>query len=144
MLLLTSIILQATAPPTPMALAGFALGIISLCLTVFFAMRKEAREDGMTPSQRLKKAEARLADHDVLHTGQNHARENWADTFQARFDQYRAEQDRRCRALEAHVSDVQRLKETIAGMQAKLDRLPAMEGKLDRLTELLTAKIANR
>jgi hypothetical protein len=66
-------LLSEVTPSINITFSGI-VSLISLCVVLILAFRKESREDGQTTSQRLKKLEAKSADHDQLHTGQVQAR----------------------------------------------------------------------
>ncbi|GAB3669357.1 hypothetical protein GCM10027594_34260 [Hymenobacter agri] len=117
---------------------------LSLLAVLLLAVRREVREDGMTPAQRLKKNETRLVEHDVLHTGHTQARELLAATMLAEIKRVEADADRRCKALEQTAGKVGQLEVSIATMQAELKRLPDMERKIDHLTTMLTEFLARK
>ena len=144
-------LLQAAPPtstmPTWLAYVGLFSLIISLIgigFNVWSAFRKERREDGQTESQRIKRVEGRLADHDQLHTGQTQAQERLAEHVQREHQQLKESLIHRIETVERQASEVQLLRERIAGMEAKLDRIPAIDSKLDRLHEMLGQIIANK
>ena len=128
----------------PTAIIACCLSALSLLAVVVLALRKEVREDGMTPAQRLKKLEAKVVDHDQLHTGQMQARERLAELFTTELKRVETDADRRCKALEQTAGKVGQLEVSIATMQAELKRLPDMERKIDHLTTMLAEFLARK
>jgi predicted RNase H-like nuclease (RuvC/YqgF family) len=131
--------------PTWLAYVGLFSLIISLIgigFNVWSAFRKERREDGQTEMQRIKKVEAKIMEHDNLHTGQVQARERMAEDFRRDYNALKEALERRCADLEQKAHEVPQLRERIASMEAKLDRIPEMDRKLDRLHEMLGAMAA--
>jgi hypothetical protein len=137
---LLTLLFQTT--PTLDITPANVLSALALCVALWLAFRKENREDGQTVAQRLKKLEARAADHDNLHTGQVQAREQLAGTMLSKMDQLAGDVDRRCAALERDTAKVEQMRIDMASMQEKLTRLPMMEEKLDALHKLLTHFLA--
>jgi septal ring factor EnvC (AmiA/AmiB activator) len=127
-----------------LAYLPLCLSALSFLAVLLLAVRREVREDGMTPAQRLKKAEAQLANHDQLHTGQTQARERLAETLTAEIKRVETDADRRCTALEQTANKVGKMQLDMATMQEQLKRLPDMERKLDHLTTLLTEFLARK
>ena len=117
--------------PTLLALFAFLVSLFSL-------VRKEAREDGQTTSQRLKKLESVSANHEVRHTGQEQASERLADHTRDAIAVHSREAERRFVALETATADVPRLREAMVRMEEKLKGIDKIEAKLDQLYALLT------
>jgi septal ring factor EnvC (AmiA/AmiB activator) len=130
-------LLSEVTPSINITFSGI-VSLISLCVVLILAFRKESREDGQTTSQRLKKLEAKSADHDQLHTGQVQAREQLAQVLK----RMEAEVDRRCTAMERDTAKVEQMRLDMASMQEQLKRLPGMEVKLDDLHKMLTHFLA--
>lgn len=120
------------------------LSALALAVALWLAFRRESREDGQTTAQRLKKTEAKLAEHDQLHTGQVQAREQLAQVLQGEMKRMEAEVDRRCTAMERDTAKVEQMRLDMASMQEQLKRLPGMEVKLDDLHTLLTRFLASK
>jgi hypothetical protein len=134
-------LLSQVTPSIDITFSGI-VSLISLCVVLILAFRKESREDGQTTSQRLKKLEAKSADHDQLHTGQVQAREQLAQVLQGEMKRMEAEVDRRCTAMERDTAKVEQMRLDMASMQEQLKRLPGMEVKLDDLHKMLTHFLA--
>ena len=126
-----SVLLQVQTSPT--AIIACCLSAAALLLAVFTLIRKEVREDGMTPAQRLKKAESTLREMDTRMTGFQQQHERTAERFADR-----------CAALEKETAKVGQLTIDMATMQEQLKRLPDMERKIDNLTSLLTEFLARK
>ena len=131
-------LLSQAAPSIDITFSGI-VSLVSLCVVLILAFRKETREDGQTTSQRLKKVEAQLANHEQRHTGHDQALERGLDTVGRDVREVEREARRRCEALEQSAAEVPKLREAIAVMQKDLQRLEKIEDKLDKLTEMLTA-----
>jgi uncharacterized protein Yka (UPF0111/DUF47 family) len=144
----TSFLLQAPPPPATvpawLAYVGlFALivSVLSILLNVILALRKESREDGQTMSQRVKKMESTVAQHDQQRQAEVQARERLGETLLREYGQFQADIERRTQALETKASELPPLRERIASMEADLKRLASIEHKIDELTRLLIAKV---
>lgn len=122
-------------------LFSLVVSVLSITLNVILALRKEAREDGQTVTQRLKKVEGTVANHDQQRAGEVQARERLAADMQREYQALKEDVGRRCTALEGKADEVQHLRERMASMEADLKRLPSIESKVDELLRLLAAKI---
>lgn len=131
-------LLCSQLPPTLDITPANVLSALALAVALWLAFRRESREDGQTTSQRLKKVEAQLANHEQRHTGHDQALERGLDTVGRDVREVEREARRRCEVLEQSAAEVPKLREAIAVMQKDLQRLEKIEDKLDKLTEMLT------
>jgi uncharacterized protein Yka (UPF0111/DUF47 family) len=133
----------ATVPAWLAYVGLFALivSVLSILLNVILALRKESREDGQTMSQRVKKMESSVAQHDQQRQAEVQARERLGETLLREYGQFQADIERRTQALETKANEVPPLRERIASMEADLKRLASIEHKIDELTRLLIAKV---
>ena len=139
--LLTPFLLQLTFDSGSWAvyLAGAAL-----LASGYGALRREAREDGMTPSQRLTKLEATLAKHEARQTGFQGLIEKVADDCKVVQEATRENHRRDMEAIRESVKDVPLMREMLArydeNMKATRGDVGEVKGKIDRLFELLTQR----
>lgn len=136
-----ALLLDAGPAASSVAVAAVCLSTISILVAIFAIIRKESREDGQTVSQRLKKLESTVTNHDQLHTGQVQAREALAGDLLRTINGQKEEVGRRLTTLESRGQEVQNLRERMAGMEADLKRLPSIESKLDELLRLLATRV---
>lgn len=117
---------------------------ISILCVLLLAVRRESREDGMTTSQRLKKYETRLAEHDVLHTMHTQARERLADDLRRDLKQVENETERRCNQLEKATDEIPKLRDTLSELRADVKRLPHIEKAVGDMNAMLLKFLQER
>lgn len=126
-MLLTLLLATPTLDVTP----ANVLSLVSICLVIWLAFRKESREDGQTVPQRLKKLETNHANHEERMTGFQQQHERTAERFTAR-----------CDDLEKQVAKVPALSESIVRMETRIEEnaktVEKIDRKMDKLLELLS------
>lgn len=138
-------------PSLSAALLPYIFSAISLLVTFFALFRKEAREDGQTPPQRLKKLEAEhatlkmdLANQIIRQQGFQVEIENVADygkrERQAIIDNAKRDHD----AMQNQIKDVPIMRDMINRMAERLESVKEtnakIDTKMDKILDVLTHK----
>lgn len=141
---LLTLLLSAPPPALPAWLPGVAVALFGVLVTLYLNRRKEEREDGQTPTQRLHKLEVEHAKFEKRQQGfqleiegvaDNAARERTtlADSHKRDFD-----------TLKEQIKDVPNMRDLLNRMDERFisttTAVNKLDAKMDQIVALLTHK----
>ena len=118
--------------------------LASLLLVFYLVTRKEAREDGQTTAQRLKKAEGAIANQEARQQGFQAEIEAVADYGKREREALADAHRRDYETLKEQIKDVPSMRDLLSRMVERMENfgktVDKLDGKTDRIVELLTHK----
>ena len=111
--------------------------LIAILITLYLNARKEAREDGLTPSQRQKKIEMAQVDIGLRQNGFQQEIERVAQFYQLSLASIREDHRRDFDSIRDQVRDIPLLRDDVTRLKTQLSMFTETADKLEKKMEKL-------
>ena len=115
--------------------------LIAILITLYLNARKEAREDGLTPSQRQKKMEMAQIDMSLRQNGFQQEIERAAEFYRLSLASIREDHRRDFDSIRDQVRDIPLLRDDVTRLKTQLsmftETAAKLENKMEKLVDLM-------